>query len=281
MDNDATSPKSEVSSDVKQTTEDEPSADSKPVKKPENAEQKTQVEITGVPSTDQSGKSDDGKEIMTSKPKKTIRKRGRKPGSVKKSGKPVDSTHVDGEKEAEQSLDNGEDTKIDLPSSAREDQSAEAGLPLDGKETDVAQSSPKEQNESKDVSSPSKSAQAKNVEESPKESDGSSDTEGKACPEVGKRTEDESCYEDKTPVAVKTSKDIEATDDAETNTEKQSSQKAQASTVDKHGASKRSGKLEKGPMKRKMGRPKDKADSSSNDAEKVKIFLIRVSASLI
>ncbi|PKI53232.1 hypothetical protein CRG98_026364 [Punica granatum] len=288
VDNEATSPKSEVSSGVKQTAEDDPSTDSISAKKHENADQKTEMEITGVSSNDNPVKSDNGKEIKTArKLKKTTRKRGRKQSTVKKSTKPADNTHTEDEEEAEQYLDNDKDAtsdndkdaksdndkdaKSDLPSSPKENQSAEADLPSDGeKEADVAPSSPKEEeNESTDISSPSKSAEPKKKERSQEESEGPSDSEGEAHAEDEKKTEDEATDEEKTPVTGKTSRKVgEATDDMETDSVKKSSQKAQASTIDKDVASTKSLRQKKGPVKGKVGRPKDKMNSSKKDAEK-------------
>lgn len=169
---------------------------------------------------------------------------------VKKSTTRDEGSQIDGENKVEQSLENDKDAENDFPTSHREDKSAEVGLPLDGEmEADVAPLPNEELNESVDISSPSKSAHPRKIGGLSKESEESSDLEGKANAKAGKRTEGEASDEESASVTVKTSKI--KTDDAETDSEKQSSQDTRARTADRDRASTKSPEHTRGPVKGK------------------------------
>ncbi|CAK9146640.1 unnamed protein product [Ilex paraguariensis] len=151
------SPKPIMSNGIAETANDGTLMDPESLKKPEDGHlANPSVDVSEVSRAD-TDDSEAGKSVKSeSKPEQTVKRRGKKPNSLIKSTDPLDSSHIDSEKEAE-ILEDGR-SKV-VPSSLGGDPSVEADEhPKSDKESDVQLTSPKAlENEAMNVASPSPS----------------------------------------------------------------------------------------------------------------------------
>lgn len=152
-------PKSVMGNGVAQVGEDFALADSKSLKKQEDADCSDHSKGMDISGHEEPNDLDTEKvDSKEQKPEQPAKRRGRKSSSSTKSAEPLEGQAVTNEKEAEKTLDSESHIK-EVPSSLHEDHSVEAAGPSENdKEIDAKISSPKAGHcDSEAVSSPSPS----------------------------------------------------------------------------------------------------------------------------